>query len=79
MDKEKYTADFGSMHERIGGLFKEMAADFFDDTWADTFTLEETGKKNVTVIYHGKEDFKRFKKENTIGASGENAMNLISI
>ena len=63
MDKEKYTADFGSMHERIGGLFKEMAADFFDDTWADTFTLEETGKKNVTVIYHGKEDFKRFKKE----------------
>jgi len=48
--------------DRIKELFKEVVTDEFYDTWADTFDIEDEGKR-VIVTYHGTEDIKKFKKE----------------
>ena len=48
--------------EQIKELFKEYATDEIYDTWADTFEIGND-EKYVTVIYHGTEDIRVFKKE----------------
>ena len=49
--------------ERIKALFKELTVDEIYDIWADTFDIDIYDENIVTVIYHGSESLKKFKKE----------------
>ena len=53
---EKYT-------ESIKELFREMVSDELYDMWADTFDIEFAAEKQITVIYDGIENIKKFKKQ----------------
>ena len=63
MNNRKNIEKTEKYQEQIKELFKEMAATEVYDAWADTFEIESVDEKQVTVIYHGIEDFKVFKKE----------------
>ena len=49
--------------ERVKELFKVLTPDELYDTWADKFNIYETDSNHVTVVYHGEESIKSFKKD----------------
>ncbi len=50
-------------HNRVCEIFKELASEKLYDTWIDSFDVNVVDDKHVSVIYHGSEDIKKFKKE----------------
>ncbi|MBR6720290.1 MAG: metallophosphoesterase [Clostridia bacterium] len=50
-------------HNRVCEIFKDLASKKLYDTWIDSFDVNVVDDKHVSVIYHGSEDIKKFKKE----------------
>ncbi len=63
MDNMKHFDDMERNQEHILELFKKVATNECYNIWADTFDIEIIDEKHITVVYHGHEKFKEFKKE----------------
>ncbi len=63
MDRIKSVEKTETNRERIKELFREFVSEECYARWVDTFEIDLTDEKQVTVLYHGTEDMKLFKKE----------------
>ena len=63
MDERTNIDDMEQYQEKIKELFVELSSEELARTWADTFDVDEIDEKRITVIYHGTESVKLFKKK----------------
>ena len=63
MENKKYVEETAKYQEKIKELFKEFSENEAYETWADTFEIDLSEEKQVTVTYEGDLSIKRFKKE----------------
>ena len=63
MDERINIDDMEQYQEKIKELFVELSSEELARTWADTFDIDEIDEKRITVIYHGTESVKLFKKK----------------
>lgn len=63
MDNMKNIDRTTKYSERIKELFRELSTDELYEKWANTFDVDVEDDDEITVIYHGTENIKKFKKE----------------
>ncbi len=63
MDKKINSQNTEHFQSEIKELFKELSSKELYDNWVDTFEIELVDDKQVSVIFAGSEDIKKFKKE----------------
>ena len=63
MDERTNIDDMEQYQEKIKELFVELSSEELARTWADTFDVDGIDEKRITIIYHGTESVKLFKKK----------------
>lgn len=63
MDNKTNAEEISKFQSQIKELFKEFTEKSVYDKWSDTFEVEQTDEKNITVSYYGEYPLKEFKKE----------------
>lgn len=63
MDNRTSIEEMEICQEKVKELFREFASDELFDRWADSFEIELSDEKQITVFYSGTENVKVFKKE----------------
>ena len=63
MENTKNKEIFEKNAEQIQELFKDLSTEGCCETWIDTFDVVGVDEKQITIVYHGNDSIKQFKKE----------------